>query len=174
MLFPCLISLMEIFFPFNFFLLSKIFLLSLYLPSLMIIDLSFSPAFFLFPMQCVLSISQSLIAKSKCSFIALMHSLSVFSCLFSRITCSRNQLCLEYFSSFSTVSECSSAFCANLETFPANLFMVSSLSFLCYSHESNFLVMQSTVTLSSCRCFLPLICFSFNSLVHSYLILRSA
>ena len=174
MLFPCLISLMEIFFPFNFFLLSKIFLLSLYLPSLMIINLSFSPAFFLFPMQCVLSISQSLIAKSKCSFIALMHSLSVFSCLFSRITCSRNQLCLEYFSSFSTASEWSSTFCANLETFPANLFMVSSLSFLYYSHESNFLVIQSTVTLSSCRCFLPLICFSFNSLVHSYLILRSA
>ena len=79
MLFPCLISLMEIFFPFNFFLLSQFLFLYLYLPSLVTIDLGFSPAFLFFPIQCALSLSQSLIAKSKCSFITLMHNLSVFS-----------------------------------------------------------------------------------------------
>ena len=48
-----------------------------------------------FPVRCVLSISLSLISKSKCSFIALIHSSSVFSCFFSGIPCSSKQLHLE-------------------------------------------------------------------------------
>ena len=80
------LSVIAIFFPFNFFLLSKIFFPSLYLTSLMIIGLGFSLAFLVFSIRCVLSISLSLISKFKCSFIALMHSLSVFSCFFSGIS----------------------------------------------------------------------------------------
>ena len=76
------LSVIAIFFPFNFFLFSKIFFLSFYLTSLMIIGLGFSSVFLGFPIRCVLSISQSLIPKSKCSFIALIHSSSVSSRFF--------------------------------------------------------------------------------------------
>ena len=116
-----------IFFSFNFFLLSKIFFLLLYLASLMIIGLDFSP-FLEFLMQCVLSISLSLKAKSKCSFIALIHSSSVF-CYFSGIPCSSKQLCLEYCSCFSTASERSPTFCANLDTISVNLLLFFLLFF---------------------------------------------
>ena len=81
-----------IFFAFNFFLLPKIFFISLYLTSLIIIGLCFSPAFLGLPMRCVLQISLPLIAKCKCSFIALIHSSSVFSCFFSGIPWSSKQL----------------------------------------------------------------------------------
>ena len=126
----------------------------------MIIGIGFSPAFLGFPMPCVLSITLSLIAKSKCSFITLIHSSSVFSCFFSRIACGSKQSHLEYCSCFSTAPARSVTFCGNLETFLSS-YLWFFLSFLSCLYVSNVLVTKSTALLRSCWWLSPIkyICY---------------
>ena len=129
--------------------------------------LDFWPTYLRFPILCVHSISTSVIASSRCSFIVATHRSSVFSFLFSGMPCNNKQLRLEYCSCLWTWLERLSTHLDMLVKHSSSVLILSSFSFLSFSYSSNLLKIKSIASISSAKCFSPLINPSFNSFVFS-------
>ena len=75
--------------------------------------------------------------------------------------------CLEYCSCLSTCLESLSTRLDMLVKHSSSVLILSSFSFLSFSYSSNLFEIKSIASASSAKCFSPLICPSFSSLVFS-------
>ena len=81
--------------------------------------------------------------------------------------CSDKQLCLKYCSYLSNWLERLWTRWDMLVKHSSSVLILSSFSFLSFSYSSNLFEIKSVASVSSARCFSPLICPSFNSFIIS-------
>ena len=81
--------------------------------------------------------------------------------------------CLEYCSCLSTCLESLSTRLDMLVKHSSSVLILSSFSFLSFSYSSNLFEIKSIASVSSTKCFSPLICSSFSSFWKIYVICLS-
>ena len=91
-----MLSVIDIFCPFNLFLFLNALFRILYRTNFTIIGRVFPIVFLCSPIRCVLSMSHNVISRSSFSFRVLIITSSVISSFFSAIPCTRRQFLLEY------------------------------------------------------------------------------